>query len=325
MNIREQEPLPTTLIVVNDIMKNRLTIFSGIGIAGGIALCGFTVALAIEPPPDESKPPSALLGKSQVTPLGKTPTPPTEATAFVGIATAAVPSMVSDHLGLPAGSGVIIRTVCPNSPAEKAGLSVNDIITAVGDEPVTSPDQFSTTISNSEIGERLALELIHRGNPSKIELTLTERPADLASGVLQEPFLDGLPKAHADRLRGLLEQNLQSFGAGGFRSIDDSNFENEIEQMHEQLRNGFDNSSSDSAGFNQNSTIRFMDQDGSIELKSMNGSTHVTVLDTANNPVWEGPWTTEEDKTAAPKGIRERIDNVGAGKGFNFRFGNLGN
>ena len=304
------------------IMKNRLTIFSATGIVGGIAICGVTAALAIETPPDRSQPPAGLLGKKQVNRAPQQPRPAdVESSAFVGVATAAVPSMVSDHLDLEAGNGVIVRTVCPNSPAEKAGLSVNDIITAIGEEPVTSPDQFSASIADSKIGDRISLDLIHRGNTSKVELTLTERPADLDGGVMQEPFLDGLPKAHADRLRGLLKQNLRSFGSNDLDSLTDPRFEQEIERMHRQLRLD-SNAFSEGTGLSRNQTIRLMDQDGSIELKSTDGDTHAIVRDRSNQTVWEGPWMTEDDKAAAPEDIRSRIDKVGAGKGFNFRFGN---
>ncbi|MEP2775797.1 MAG: PDZ domain-containing protein [Luteolibacter sp.] len=297
-------------------MKTGFTIFSATGIAGSLTIFGFTAVQAIEPPPDESRPPAALLGDTRESTGADELPAPRENIAFLGIATAAVPDMVSDHLGLAAGTGVIIRTVCPDSPAEKAGLSVNDIITAINGTPIDNPDQFSQSIASRKIGERIAMDLIHKGNAAKVEVTLVGRPADLISGVEQEPFLDGLPKAHADRLRGLLEQNLRSFG-DGFNIPD-------LEAMREQLRNGLDNNSGDTPGFGMNSTIRLMDQEGSVEIKSNNGSTHVIVRDTENIKIWEGPWDNEQDKAAAPEHIRTRIEKMGAGNGFNFRFGTFG-
>ncbi|MGJ8643209.1 MAG: S1C family serine protease [Luteolibacter sp.] len=305
-------------------MKNGLTIFSASSISAGLTLCGLSVALAIEPPPDESKPPAALLGDTRELPNANTPPVIRDSTAFLGVATAEVPEMVADHLGLESGTGVIVRTVCPDSPAEKAGLSVNDIITAIDNEVITSPDHFSTKVGGSKIGDRISVNLIHKGNPGKVEVTLIERPANLESGIEQEPLLDGLPKAHADRLRGLLEQNLRSFGEGGFDGMGDARFENNFRKMREQLRRDMENDSEGTSGFSQNSTIRLMDQEGSVEIKTTDGSTHVTIRDKSNNAVWEGPWNTEADKAAAPENIRARIDRVGAGKGFNFRFGTFG-
>jgi hypothetical protein len=68
-----------------------------------------------------------------------------------------------------------------------------------------------------------------------------------------------------------------------------------------------------------------MDNDGSVEIKSSHGATDVTVRGTNNEVVWAGPWNTDEEKEAAPKAIRDRIDRVNSnsGSGFSFRFGKL--
>lgn len=306
-------------------MKNRLTIFSAFGTSLTAFFCCVDVALAIEPPPDDSKPPAALLGETRERPMANNTAPAIrEATAFLGVATAEVPEMVADHLGIDFGIGVIVRTVCPDSPAEKAGVSVNDVITAVDGEAITGPDHFSKKIGGSKIGESIVINLIHKGNPAKVEVTLVERPADLDSGISQEPFLDGLPKDHADRLRGLMEQNLRSFGADGFGSLSDPLFENNFHRMRDQLWRDMENNSRGASGFSQNSTIRLMDGDGSVEIKTANGSTEVTVRDKSNKIVWEGPWSTEQDKSVAPEQIRDRIEKLNAGQGLNFRFGIFG-
>jgi len=80
------------------------------------------------------------------------------------------------------------------------------------------------------------------------------------------------------------------------------------------------------SSFQHSSTIRVMDNNGSIEIKSTDNDTEVTVRDGENATVWSGPWNTEEDKAAAPEGIRERIGKVNSGKGggFSFRFGKPG-
>lgn len=305
-------------------MKNRLTIFSASSVSVGMALCGLSVALAIEPPPDESKPPAALLGNTAETQRADIPPAIPNSAAFLGVATAEVPAMVADHLGLDPGTGVIVQTVSPESPAEKAGISVNDIIKAIDNETITGLDHFSTTIAGSEIGDSIALDLIHKGNPVRMEVTLIERPADPKSGFEQGPFPDGLPQDHANRLRGLLEQNLRSFGADGFGNMGDPRFENNFQKMRDQLWRNMENDIRDTSGFSQNSTIRVMDQEGSVEIKRADGSTEVTIRDKSHNTVWQGPWNTEEDKAAAPQDIRARIDRVGSGNGLNFRFGTFG-
>jgi hypothetical protein len=53
-----------------------------------------------------------------------------------------------------------------------------------------------------------------------------------------------------------------------------------------------------------------MDEQGSIELKSNDGSKEVTLRDKDNALTWSGPWDTEQDKAAAPQDVRQRIDRL---------------
>ena len=304
-------------------MKIRLSIISAGGLIGGLSI--IQTARAIEPPPESATPPAALL-QEEIAPDKTADNSP-----FVGVATVGVPDMVADHLGLTDGSGVIIRTVCPDSPAEKAGLSVNDIIVNLDGKAVADPEAFSAAIRNHKVGDHLKIDLIHKGNPAKVEVTLTGRPMDATAQLDAEPLLDGIPKIHADRLRGLIEQNLGAFGRGGQGAIPDQQFEDTFRQMRERMNRAFGEQANPNPtlggggglSFQQNSTIRLMDSEGSVEINSSEGDTEVKVRGKDNSIVWSGPWNTEENKASAPKDIRERIDKINsvAGTGFSFRFG----
>jgi len=309
------------------ITKSRIV--PAAGLIGGFAACPIGILIAIEPLPENAKPPAALFGESRAERESVAKLP------FLGLSTAVVPDMVAHHLGLGGGSGVIIRTVCPDSPAEKAGLAVNDIILSLGGAPVGDPDAFSEMLRAHKAGDRLAVELIRKGKPDKVEVTLTERPAELNAHLGAEPFLNGLPQAQADRLRGMIERNLQGFGADHLGISPEQQFDNTLRMMREQMNRAFEEdippiTQGDDGGisFQQNSTIRLMDDEGSVEIKSSDGDIRVTVRDTNNTVVWQGPWNSDKDKEAAPQDVRQRIDRVNAGsangRGFTFRFGNLG-
>jgi serine protease Do len=301
--------------------KIRFSIISAGGLIAALAVLPATPAAAIEPPPEEATPPAELLQE------GAPRRGDSEASPFMGVATAEVPEMLADHLGLSDRTGVIIRTVCPDSPAEKAGLSVNDIITGLDGKPIANPDALSAAIRDRKAGERLRIDLIHKGKPANIELTLTDRPADATAQRETEPYLEGIPKAQADRLRGLIEQNLGAFSPGDLGTFRDGQFDETFRQMRNRMNRAFGDDTAPGAGqgirFQQNSTIRLMDGDGSVEINASKGDTQVKVRDKGNKIVWFGPWNTQEDKAAAPDDIRERIDRVkaGNGTGFSFRFG----
>ena len=60
----------------------------------------------------------------------------------------------------------------------------------------------------------------------------------------------------------------------------------------------------------QGATIRLMDEQGSIELKSNDGGKEVTIRDKDNKISWNGPWDTDQDKAAAPEDVRQRMERL---------------
>nr|MDY5756913.1 PDZ domain-containing protein [Eubacteriales bacterium] len=68
-----------------------------------------------------------------------------------------------------------VVSVVENSPADKAGIQVNDIITAVDGNSVSSGEALSIMINSYNIGDQITLT-IKRGNSSvSISVTLEER------------------------------------------------------------------------------------------------------------------------------------------------------
>jgi serine protease Do len=303
-------------------MKANLRIFSTLpttGIMGGFVFLPFNAAQAIEPPPDDARPPAAILENNGTS---------HQSSPFLGVVTEALPDMLAEHLEIESGTGVIIRTVCPDSPADKAGLSVNDIILNIADKPVRDPDEVTKFLRKHKAGERISLDLIHKGKPSRVEVTLIERPADEIAANDDTPLLNDIPEEHAARLRDLIEQNLKALDPQlqGDAFFPDARFDGTFRMLRDRMnKNLLDIPQFEipEGGFQQKSTIRLMDNNGSIELLSDNNNTEATVRDTENNILWSGPWNTEEDKAAAPQEIRDRIERVQSGNSFSFRLENL--
>ncbi len=75
--------------------------------------------------------------------------------------------------GLPAGAAV--QAVTEDSPAEKAGLQIGDIITKVGDTEISSSDELVSLIGNSEIGDSLTLTIYRRGQTISVTVEIGEQ------------------------------------------------------------------------------------------------------------------------------------------------------
>ena len=75
--------------------------------------------------------------------------------------------------GLPAGAAV--RAVSEDSPAQKAGLQVNDIVTAVNGKEISGRTGLSEAVSAASVGDTLTLTVYRQGNTISVDVTVGEQ------------------------------------------------------------------------------------------------------------------------------------------------------
>ncbi len=81
------------------------------------------------------------------------------------------------HLGVKVrldtqGTGVVIMEVIFKSPAEDAGLKIDDIITKIDGNAVTNLADFVKTIQEHKAGDKIKLDILRDGKEQKINVTL---------------------------------------------------------------------------------------------------------------------------------------------------------
>lgn len=289
-------------------------------ITAGLAVMLAARANAIEAPADNAPPPPM----AETAPGADRGFKPEAmaGTAYLGVVTSPLPDMLAAHLRVKPDEGIIVRSVMPDGPAAKAGVSIHDVITGVGGQSIGTPEDLSRMVTAHKPGEAIHLDLIHEGRLAGTDVTLGTRPAELAgfeTRPLDELKLDGIPEEFAQRVRDMIQGNLgrldMRFGEGG--ELEAGPRLNEamrdmklrMEQAMEELDVGGikDKGRID---IQQGATIRMLDGQGSIELKSQNGGKEVTIRDKDNKITWSGPWDTEQDKAAAPDDVRVRVERL---------------
>ncbi len=285
----------------------------------GIAAMMLTPVFAIEAPVDNSPPPVAADIEPAPAPEMAKPeqaAAPIMDRAYLGVVTAEIPEMLAEHLALKAGEGVLVQAVAPDSPAAKAGISNHDIITRIGGKAVASPDDLLQLMATHKPEDVIHLEMIHQGKPSALDITLGSRPQVAAENPRLQPLdedlaLDGIPKEMADRIRGAIRGNLGGFdlqfGDPGGANLHQKRFD-DMKKRVEQMRGM--NGNRGMLDMQSNASIRLMDNEGSVEMKSNQDGKEFTIRDKENNITWSGPWDTAQDKAAAPPDVRDRIERL---------------
>ena len=79
-------------------------------------------------------------------------------------------------LNLKSSNGVFIAGTVPNGPAAAAGITENDIITAVDGKEVNSAGAFVGEIAAKKVGQSVKLTISRNGKTSEVSVTLAKTP-----------------------------------------------------------------------------------------------------------------------------------------------------
>jgi S1-C subfamily serine protease len=91
---------------------------------------------------------------------------------------AQLPAPDFDALGLQLKSGVIVRTVTPDSAAAQAGIMPSDIITGVDDFDIAGAADLKALLSSLPAGRTIKLRAIREHRPVEIKVVLGPCPYD---------------------------------------------------------------------------------------------------------------------------------------------------
>jgi serine protease Do len=74
-----------------------------------------------------------------------------------------------------ADHGVVVNTVEPGSPAERADLKMGDVILSINGQPISSGDDLVEIVSQSKIGSRVKVELLREGKHLTASVEVADR------------------------------------------------------------------------------------------------------------------------------------------------------
>lgn len=89
---------------------------------------------------------------------------------YIGVSVTSVSSEMISY-GLPKGAAV--KVIAEGSPAEESGLKVNDIVTAINGEEITTSSELVKIVSAAQPGDVLTLTVYRQGEAERLTITLT--------------------------------------------------------------------------------------------------------------------------------------------------------
>ena len=105
--------------------------------------------------------------------------------AYLGVKPDDVDSDIAKALDLPTSKGVIVSEVTKGSPAEQAGLKVQDVILKLNNRAVSNRQQLITVAERLNIGESYPLVVLRDGKEVELTIVAAEFPEEVAQASQQ--------------------------------------------------------------------------------------------------------------------------------------------
>jgi serine protease Do len=97
---------------------------------------------------------------------------------YLGVSLVTLTRVIASSYGLATEEGAMVYHVVTGTPADKAGLRVNDVITDVDGEKITSADDVILAVRGNEIGDRIEITYLRGTREISTSATLVERPTN---------------------------------------------------------------------------------------------------------------------------------------------------
>jgi len=125
---------------------------------------------------------------------------------WLGILIQDVTRELAESFGMKRPVGALVARVLPDSPAEKAGIQVGDIIVEYEGRAVESSSTLPPMVGQTRVGSQAGMKVMRDGKEIRLDVTISELPEDeaVAGGGVPE-----VPSGTVERL-GLVGGNLSA-------------------------------------------------------------------------------------------------------------------
>lgn len=102
----------------------------------------------------------------------------------IGVRAQTVTPILAAGLGLKRETGAVLADVAPGSPADRAGLSVGDLVLTLDGKPIENGRQLHVNLYRRAVGDQVRLEVLRGDQPTTVTVLVAERADPLSAATL---------------------------------------------------------------------------------------------------------------------------------------------
>jgi serine protease Do len=102
----------------------------------------------------------------------------------IGVRAQTVTPILAAGLGLKRDQGAVLADVSPGSPADRAGLSVGDVVLTLDGKPIENGRQLHVNLYRRAVGDTVRLDVLRGDQPTTVTVPVAERADSLSAAML---------------------------------------------------------------------------------------------------------------------------------------------
>ena len=238
---------------------------------------------------------------------------------YMGVHATKLSPEMSHQLDFSPGLFLSVIRIGENSPAEKAGLQIYDVLLSLDEQILINQEQLKQLVRMKLPGDSIEVKLVRKGSERKIQVVLeeTEKRVEKSFGNRMDSFGDDFFSGN------------DLFDNGGFRNFFDREFG--LNSLRKQMQNNRDfpnqfnitdnlqtddpvhQPGADIQSFSYSSTQNqrvVTDEEGTLEWTEKDGNKYLRVTSSSGELIFEGPINTKEERNLLPSGVSERLKKI---------------
>lgn len=207
-----------------------------------------------------------------------------EKAAFLGVTTSPVTAALRDQLNIAKGMGLLVELVEKDSPAEAASIKKHDILLKLGDQQIVNAEQFAVLVRSKKPGDEITLTLMREGKTQELKAKLAEKELPVLGAAPAEVEFQPAPG------NVVVAPPIIIQGGGG---------------------PGFQKRESISVSAGPGGTKRTLqDNEHVVTVISNADGTTISAKTVDNQPVFDGPYNTDDDKKKVPDEVKAKVEKL---------------
>lgn len=160
----------------------------------------------------------------------------------LGVATVTASDEIRAQLDLQVGVGLTVKGVTAGSPAAKAGIEINDILTKLDSQILMDTRQLRNLIVARKAGDEVKLTYLRKGNPITVLMALDEQEQEATTGgVIDLGVFNIGPNEMTGKMPGASRGEavkVITFGPNGMSNMKDSEVGAKLMEVLNQVLGG---------------------------------------------------------------------------------------